>query len=166
MRESRCMSAVVKSLRPHQWAKNVLVFVPLLAAHRFDDWIAWRDALLTFAAFCACASAIYIHNDISDVAADRLHARKRHRPFAAGDLSVVTGRMMVAGLLLVGVGIAAAVSGGVIATLAVYVLLSIAYSLSLKRQPVVDVFILATFYVLRLVDGGVGTNTALSCWFL
>jgi 4-hydroxybenzoate polyprenyltransferase len=157
----------VRALRPHQWAKNVLVFVPLLGAHQFNRLDQWVLGGLTFLAFSLSASAIYILNDISDIEADRHHPRKRTRPFAAGELSISTGFVAAAVLLLTSFSIAlAGVSWRLAAALALYLAITTAYSLRLKRQPVIDVFTLAGLYVLRIVAGGIATQTPLTSWLL
>ena len=156
-----------RALRPHQSAKNLLVFVPLIAAHQFGRVDLWVASALTFIAFSLCASAIYILNDISDIEADRLHPRKRTRPFAAGELGIPFG-IAAAGVLLISSFAVAllGVSGRLALTILLYVVVTSAYSLRLKREPVVDVFTLAGLYVLRIVAGGIATATPLTSWLL
>ena len=159
--------ALLRAVRPHQWAKNVLVFAPLIAAHDLFSTEPLFKSLVAFAAFSACASAIYILNDIVDVDADRLHPRKRTRPFAAGELSIPfgltsSGVLLSAGLLVAAFGASWALTG----ILSLYVLSTMAYSTWLKREPVVDVFVLAGLYVLRVVAGGVAAAIPLSTWML
>jgi 4-hydroxybenzoate polyprenyltransferase len=159
--------AALIAMRPHQWAKNTLVFIPLIAAHHILDASALWRATLTFLAFSLCASAIYILNDIFDMRADRRHPRKCRRPFAAGELSIPTGVGMALILLLASAVIA--VAGGSLPVggmLALYVLITSAYTLRLKRVPVADVFTLTGLYVLRIVAGGVSTGTSLTTWLL
>ncbi len=98
----RASRAALRALRPYQWVKNLFALVPLLAAGDFATSTAWRHSLAIMAAFCATASAIYLLNDLSDLAADRAHPRKRLRPFASGALSLATGLAMVPVLLLAG----------------------------------------------------------------
>jgi 4-hydroxybenzoate polyprenyltransferase/phosphoserine phosphatase len=161
------LRSLIRACRPYQWVKNLLVFVPLIAAHKFvsvDDWIT---GVLAFAVFSFSASAIYILNDIADIQSDRLHPRKRHRPFAAGDLSIPVGIATSAVLLALAFAVAVlAVSWSLAVIAAVYLIATSAYSLGLKRQPVVDVFMLTGLYVLRIVAGGVATDTPLSSWLL
>jgi 4-hydroxybenzoate polyprenyltransferase len=157
----------VRALRPHQWLKNVLVFMPMFAAHELLDPVRWRAGGLTFLAFCLCASAIYIVNDILDIPSDRQHPRKRLRPFASGQLTIPFGVAAAGGLLLSGLGVAAfGVSAAVAGVAAVYVLFATVYSARLKRMPVVDVFALTGLYVIRLAAGAAATATVLSSWFL
>jgi 4-hydroxybenzoate polyprenyltransferase/phosphoserine phosphatase len=161
------LHALWRALRPHQWAKNVLVFAPLIAAHRLFDLTAVSASVVAFTAFSLCASAIYVVNDILDIEADRLHPRKKHRPFASGELSIPVG-LCVAGILL-GAGLAVATinaSWSLTAILGIYLLVTTAYSAWLKREPVVDVFVLAGLYVMRLVAGAVATGIPLSSWLL
>ncbi len=158
---------VAKSLRPHQFAKNLLIFVPLITALRVLDPRALVAALLAFAAFSLCASATYLINDLADLAADRQHAEKRNRPFASGRLPLSWGPPMVVALLLTSFGIAALALPPVFpAILALYIALTIAYSLSLKRRLMVDVLILASLYSLRLFAGGVATGIVVSEWLI
>ena len=159
--------ALLSAMRPHQWAKNLLVFLPLIAAHNILRPDLLAPAVLTFLAFSLCASAIYILNDISDLGADRQHARKRLRPFAAGELSIPFG-CAAAGALLVSSALLAlaGVSWRLAAILALYVAVTSAYTLTLKRVPVADVFTLTGLYVVRIVAGGVATGTRLTTWLL
>ena len=159
--------ALARAMRPHQWAKNVLVFAPLIAAHGVFNLGPAAVTAVAFVAFSLCASGIYILNDILDVDADRLHPRKKARPFAAGELSIPfgvasAGVLLTSGLLLAGF----AASWKLTAILAIYIAVTTAYSSWLKREPVVDVFVLAGLYVLRLVAGGVAATVPLSTWML
>lgn len=161
------MAALIKAMRPYQWVKNLLVFVPLIASHswlRLDRW--WASAL-TFVVFSLCASAIYLLNDISDIPSDRLHPRKRRRPFAAGHLSIPAGTVAAIGLLAPALILSITLLSWQLALIAVaYVIATTAYSLVLKRIPVADVFALTGLYVLRVAAGGVATGIALSSWLL
>ncbi len=157
----------VRALRPHQWAKNLLIFVPLVAAHQVQRAELWAAGALAFLAFSLSASAIYVLNDISDVEADRLHPRKRSRPFAAGEVSIPAGRIAAAVLLIGSMTVAVVgVSWALGLVVIAYVTAATVYSLVLKQQPVVDVFTLTGLAVLRIVAGGVATGTPLSSWLL
>lgn len=159
--------AIVKALRPHQWLKNILIFVPFIAAHDILRLDLWAVATLAFTAFSLCASAIYIINDIIDVQSDRLHPRKRERPFAKGELDIPTGAGMSAGLLLAGCTLAGAgVSWEFLGIVGVYLAATTLYSIRLKREPVLDVFFLTGLYVLRIIAGGIATQTPLTAWLL
>lgn len=156
-----------RALRLHQWAKNVLVFLPLLAAHQVGDGSSLVAAVLAFLAFGLTASAVYLLNDLLDLAADRRHPTKCRRPFAAGDLPLAWG-LLLTPLLLLG---ATAISllwlppaFGVV--LAGYFLLTSAYSLDFKRRPILDVMTLASLYTLRVIAGGAAVSIWPSFWLL
>lgn len=160
-------SPLLTALRPHQWAKNTLVFLPIAAAHKLARPETLWACTLAFAAFCLCASAAYVLNDLSDVDRDRRHPRKRSRPIASGRLSASTSVLTAVLLLTASFLVAlAGVSWQLAAVLGVYLGATTAYTLWLKRIPVTDVFTLTAFYILRIVAGAVATNTPLSSWFL
>jgi len=159
--------AVVKELRPHQWAKNVLLFVPLYFAHQYTDIRLVFTALMAFFSFSFCASSIYVLNDLVDLPDDRQHRSKRNRPLAAGTLSIPEGiALSVASL---GLGIALAVvyvnPNFVLAALG-YVVLTTAYTFVLKQKMIVDVLTLASLFTYRVMAGGVAVDVALSPWLL
>jgi 4-hydroxybenzoate polyprenyltransferase/phosphoserine phosphatase len=156
--------AALTAMRPHQWAKNVLVFIPLIMAHAVTDITAWCDALGAFVAFCATASGIYLVNDLADITADRQHPRKRRRPFASGALPLTLGTCLACALLAVGLGFSTMV--GASAVIGLYAIASISYSLALKEFPLVDVFMLAGLYTIRVFGGGVATGHWASLWLL
>jgi len=156
--------AALKAMRPYQWVKNALCLVPLFGAGAVGDAAAWSGALLLMAGFCLIASAIYIVNDLSDLAADRAHPRKRRRPFASGALPIPVGLVLSPALLLVG-GMLAAASGA-LPFVVLYALASLGYSMWLKEQPLVDVFMLAFLYTIRLFGGGVASGHEVSLWLL
>lgn len=155
----------LKAVRVHQWAKNVLLFAPLLAAHEFGA-TAWQHVLLGFVAFCACASAVYLSNDLMDLHSDRLHPRKRDRPFAAGVLPVWQGVAAAAALAAFGLGIAGLVSTGFLALLLLYLTISSSYSAMLKRIPVLDCLVLAGLYTVRVIAGAAAAELPITYWFL
>jgi 4-hydroxybenzoate polyprenyltransferase len=155
----------IQEARPHQWLKNVLVFLPMLAAHRFDAATVLLS-FLAFICFSLVASSVYVLNDLLDLAADRAHPRKRNRPLASGSLSIARGTLMAAVLLLPGVFVAALIGGDFLLVMAVYYLLTTAYSLCLKRRIVIDICVLAGLYTVRIVAGGVATGIPLSVWLL
>jgi len=155
--------ALVRAMRPHQWVKNVLMLLPVLAAHRFD--LATLGAvLLGILAFSAAASSIYIVNDLLDLSADRQHPEKRFRPFAAGTASLTSGMGLSLGLGAMALGIAGLLGWPLVGVIAVYMTLSLAYSLQLKRLRWVDIFMLATLYTLRVVAGSLAGGLELSGW--
>lgn len=154
-----------RMLRVHQWLKNLLLFVPLLAAHQFGG-AAWGTVLLAFMSFSLCASAVYIGNDLLDLASDRQHPRKRLRPFASGRVPVVLG-VAAAPLVLAGsVALGWAVGPRFLAWLAVYFALTCWYSVKLKRLVLLDCMTLASLYTLRVVAGGAAAGLVLSHWLL
>lgn len=145
--------SMIKTLRAHQWSKNGLLFLALIAGHRFD--VATIAAtLLGFIAFCAAASSAYIINDLLDIPNDRAHARKRFRPLPAGDLTIVTGIVMSGLLLLLALGIAIMLLPRIfLGALLLYMVATLTYSLLLKRKAIVDVITLAGLYTLRVFAG-------------
>ncbi|MEY4363884.1 MAG: hypothetical protein RLZZ24_1236 [Pseudomonadota bacterium] len=159
--------ALLKALRLHQWAKNLLVFVPLLAAHVYGDATLVAQAGLAFVAFGLAASSVYVLNDLADVQDDRHHARKRHRPFAGGHLSLLHGWLLWPGLLLCSALLVwqtlPTLFAGVLAS---YVLITTLYSLWLKQWAVVDVLTLAWLYTMRIIGGAVAIGVPMSFWLL
>ena len=154
--------ALLRAMRPYQWAKNLLVFVPLLVSGAQLDWLGLSAAVLAFAAFSLTASGIYLLNDLADLAADRKHPRKRLRPFASGALPVQLG--LAASGVAMASGLALAWAAGIFAVIALYALLSVSYSAKLKEMPLIDVFMLAALYSIRLVAGGEATGHQVSLW--
>lgn len=156
----------LKALRVHQWAKNALIFVPLAAAHKLSDWVVLQNGLLAFLAFSLCASSVYLLNDMLDLAADRAHHSKCKRPFASGQLSVLFG-LLVAPMLLLGAAlICLLLPLKFTLVLALYYVITFAYSFLLKRLVMIDVLTLAGLYTVRLVAGATATTIALSFWLL
>jgi len=159
--------SVLKLLRPHQWAKNLLLFVALIGAHMLKDGPRLLACCLAFAAFSACASAIYILNDLTDLEADRRHPTKCRRPLASGALSIPQGLVLFS-VLLAGSFLLALTTLPLLFTgsMVLYLLLTTWYSLHLKREPIVDVFVLAGLYTLRIVAGGLAATVPVSGWLL
>jgi decaprenyl-phosphate phosphoribosyltransferase len=154
------------ALRPRQWAKNVLVFAaPLAAGKLFQPDVFW-PSIGAFVAFCLISSATYLVNDIRDVASDREHPTKYRRPIAAGDLPVpvaITMAIVLAVTSLVGsYFIAPALSGVILA----YAVFTLAYSLALKHEPVIELALLSMGFLLRAVAGGAASGLPISQWFL
>jgi 4-hydroxybenzoate polyprenyltransferase/phosphoserine phosphatase len=158
---------MLKALRPHQWVKNLLLFIPLLLpAEHPRNWQMFCHAIFAFWSFSVCASAIYIINDLLDLESDRRHASKRNRPFAAGDVSVPTGLMLSVGLLLLAFAMTLAIPWRFAAWLAVYLAMTTAYSFWLKRKLLVDVILLAGLYTLRIIAGAAAVDVQLTMWLL
>jgi 4-hydroxybenzoate polyprenyltransferase len=156
--------ALVRAMRPHQWVKNILVFVPIITAHAIGDVVGLLHACIAFVAFCATASSIYLVNDLSDLAADRQHLRKCKRPFASGTVPLHVGLGMA--ILLLCAGLFLASSAHVLSIVLIYAALSVAYSAKLKELPLVDVFTLAALYATRLFAGGRSSGYTVSFWLL
>lgn len=155
-----------KALRPHQWAKNVLIFVPLVTAHKLTQWPYLLPALLGFVAFCLVASAVYILNDLLDLPSDRRHAQKRFRPLAAGELAIPHALVLMVGLLVAALGMCWALPWKFGLVLLGYVLLTTAYSALLKRKLMVDVLCLAGLYTVRILAGGAASAIVISPWLM
>ena len=157
------LKSVIRAIRLHQWAKNLLIFVPLLLAHDLS-LTGILNAVVAFFCLSLLASAAYIVNDLLDIEADRRHPRKRRRPFAAGDLSALAGLMIV--VVLGGLALAGArlLPMAFLGWMLVYLASTSAYSFYLKRLALVDVLVLSGLYTLRLLAGGAATGTAISQW--
>jgi 4-hydroxybenzoate polyprenyltransferase len=178
MEQASPLKAWSKALRLHQWAKNVLIFLPLLLAHAWNRSLI-AAACLAFLSFGLCASATYIVNDLLDLDADRQHPRKRRRPFASGDLSAITGVAVVFLFLALAFLLALLVPRVVTALsplhallapykfvqwLLIYLVTTLAYSLRLKRAVLVDVIVLSGLYTIRILAGSAATGVEVSTW--
>ena len=155
----------MRALRPHQWLKNALVFVPMLAAHQLTG-PTLTQSLLAFAVFSLVASSVYLLNDLLDLAADRAHPRKRLRPLASGALPLGHGTVLAPVLLLAGLALALPLGAEFVLVMAVYYIATLAYSLALKRKLIVDICLLAGLYTLRIAAGAAATGIELSVWLL
>lgn len=160
------LKVVLKALRVHQWAKNALIFVPVAAAHQLGDVTVLGQALMAFVAFSLCASSVYLLNDMLDLAADRQHHSKCHRPFAAGTLSLLFGLLAAPLLLVAAVLISLCLPAKFLLVLTAYYVVTLAYSFSLKRMVMIDVLTLAGLYTVRIVAGAAATAIPLSFWLL
>ncbi|HEX3373661.1 MAG TPA: UbiA family prenyltransferase [Edaphobacter sp.] len=173
------LKAWLKAIRLHQWAKNVLIFVPLLLAHAWAPGLI-AGAALAFLSFSLCASATYIVNDLLDLEADRQHPRKRLRPFASGDLSALAGVVIVVLFLAASLTLALLIPHFIAALspqllylikphyfllwLGVYLVTTLAYSLRFKRSVLVDVIVLSGLYTIRIIAGSAASGIAVSTW--
>lgn len=160
------MKAILKEARPNQWTKNVLVFAAPGALGVLNQWESLWKTLVMFVAFCLVASGTYYWNDIQDVEQDRLHPKKKSRPIASGAIPLNLARIIGTLLLVGGPVLAATVrlqAGGVIA---LYAVLTIAYSTRLKHVALLDLAIVASGFVLRAMAGAAGTQTPMSNWFV
>jgi 4-hydroxybenzoate polyprenyltransferase/phosphoserine phosphatase len=156
-------ASILRAMRPHQWAKNLLILLPLLLAHSLEIH-GLVTALLAFCSFSLTASATYIVNDLLDIDTDRRHPQKKTRPFAAGDLSALSGIGMSVALLLLAFCGARLLPIGFIAWLLLYLASTLAYSSFLKQIPLVDVLMLSGLYTLRLFAGSAATGSHISHW--
>ena len=160
-------AAVLRALRPLHWVKNLLVAAPIVLAHQLSDRQRLLSVALAVAAFCLCASAVYVLNDLIDRDADRHHPRKRLRPFASGQLSIAAGAAMIAILLAGAAGLAALTARPLfVAMLALYFALTLSYSLYFKSKLLVDVVLLAALYTLRIIAGSLAASVPLTPWLL
>jgi len=160
-------SSVWIALRPQHWVKNLLVFVPIVMAHKFTDLHRLGDAMLAFASFSVAASGVYVLNDLCDLEADRLHPIKKLRPFASKELSRWVGFSLVPALLLAGLVISAQVpSRLLLADVLLYAAATTVYSTYVKQIPVLDVLLLTGLYLVRILGGGVASSVPVSPWLL
>jgi 4-hydroxybenzoate polyprenyltransferase/phosphoserine phosphatase len=172
------LKAWLKAIRLHQWAKNTLIFLPLLLAHAWAPGLI-AAALVAFFSFGLCASATYIVNDLLDLEADRQHPRKRLRPFASGDLSALSGIVVIILFLAASLTLATFVPRVINALspelfllhphrfllwLSIYLVTTLAYSLRLKRVVIVDVIVLSGLYTVRILAGSAATGVVVSTW--
>jgi 4-hydroxybenzoate polyprenyltransferase len=156
----------VKALRLHQWLKNALLFVPLLAGHQLLDVGAWVSLFWAFLAFSFCASSVYIANDLLDLESDRQHPRKCKRPFANGSLAIYKGVLIGPLIFLLSYFVGAYVGAAFLQWLLIYFFLTCVYSVKLKQLVLVDCMTLAILYTLRIVAGAAALGSSLSFWLL
>ena len=161
------MSPLLASLRPQEWVKNLLVFAGVIFSRQFDDGDALLDATITFVAFCAISSAGYLFNDLRDREHDRLHPDKRRRPIASGALAADTAITAALGLAAFALLLPwATVSAEVAGLVAVYAVVTAAYSVALKRLVILDVMTIASLFILRVVAGAVAVDASASEYLL
>lgn len=161
------LQPLIKSMRPHQWLKNLLIFIPLFAAQLYSNIPSILSAFLAFIAFGLTASSAYVLNDLVDINDDRRHPRKKFRPFAAGNISLIYGwvlwpTLLVAALLISFLSLPKAF----VTVLTTYLFLTLAYSFILKRKVIVDALTLAALYTLRIIAGIYAIGVPLSFWLL
>ena len=156
----------LEALRPRHWLKNLLVFVPLCAAHRVHEIDLWAKALLVFLAFGCFASSGYLLNDLLDLEADRHHPHKRSRPFAAGDLPLSYALAMIPALFGLGCILGGLLSPLCLGILLIYSALTVTYSLSVKKIVLLDVILLAGLYTIRIMAGSAAVGIWPSYWLL
>jgi UbiA prenyltransferase family len=160
------MPPLIRAMRPQEWIKNLLVFAGVLFSGRLDQSGAIGDAVLTFVAFCAISSAGYLLNDLRDREHDRLHPEKRDRPIASGALAPGTAAGAGIALAAAGILIGLAVEPEIAGLVALYGVITTAYSLGLKRLVIIDVMTIASLFILRVVAGAVAVEAHASEWLL
>ena len=160
------LAPYVTALRPYQWAKNALIFVPLFAAHMLTDRERLGQAALAFVAFSLCASAGYVLNDLLDLPSDRRHPRKKHRPLASGQVSPVRMLLVVPALLVVAAALALLLPPAFGGVLALYFTATLGYSLRLKDVAILDVLTVAGLYAMRVWAGSIAIGVVASPWLL
>ena len=160
------IGGLVKALRPRQWVKNVLVLAAPLASADLGSGSVLTKIALAFVAFCLAASAVYLVNDSIDVAEDRAHPVKCNRPIASGRVPVRLAVGTAAVLFLASLAVSLAASTGLLIVIAVYIAVQLGYCLGLKHQPVIDICIVASGFLIRAIAGGAATGIPLSQWFL
>ncbi|WP_410016126.1 UbiA family prenyltransferase [Sodalis sp. C49] len=164
--ENRVLSSWLKELRVHQWAKNFLIFVPFLAAHQLGNAETIINCIIAFIAFSLCASSVYLLNDLLDLSADRAHKKKKYRPLASGDISILHGCIGAVLFLTVSFLIGMTLPTNFLWVLISYYIITISYSFYFKTKTVIDVTTLALLYSLRVIAGAAATGIFLSNWLL
>ena len=160
------MNPIIQLLRPNQWSKNLFVILPIFFSGRLADPHLWAPMLLTVIAFCLASSAIYSLNDVMDAKADRTHPVKCRRPVAAGKVSGPAAITLTVVLAIISIAISLSVNLLTCVTIAVYIAINIAYCLGLRRLAILDVMTIAVGFVLRVLAGGVATDTYTSPWII
>jgi len=160
------LGGVLRTLRPHQWVKNVFVLAPVVFAKEIFEPSLLAHATAAFAVFCLLAGSIYTINDLADVKADRVHPVKRFRPIASGRVPLPLARVLALGLITAALGSAISLGVGFFLVGAAYLTLNLAYSAKLKRVAYLDVACIATGFVLRVVGGGLATHIQVSKYLL
>ncbi len=159
------LATYLRSLRIHHWSKNLLIFLPVLLAHRLA-WRPWREVILGFLLFGTCASGLYIVNDLLDLHSDRKHPYKKTRPFAAGELPLWVGILESLVLVPGSLVLSAIMAPKLAVVLVAYSALTILYSWQIKKIVLLDTFLLSGFYTFRIWAGGLVSDTPLSGWFM
>jgi len=157
---------IIKLMRPQQYIKNLFIFLPLFFALQITNISLFINSFIAFIAFSLTASAIYTLNDYHDIEEDKLHPKKKNRPLASGDITKLQAIIAMLLLCIIGFGLMAFLSMKALIILFIYVLLNIAYSFYLKHVAILDIFIIAIGFVLRLFVGSIVTNIELSMWIV
>jgi 4-hydroxybenzoate polyprenyltransferase/phosphoserine phosphatase len=161
----RRLKDYLRAMRPHQWAKNSLVFLAMFAGHKLGLPM-FGKSLLAFACFCAAASSAYVINDLLDLPGDRAHPRKLRRPFASGALPVLDGLLLATLLMALTLFLVSFLSPTFMLVLAIYVATTLGYSMLFKRHAIIDVIVLGGLYTIRVVGGVVVTDSDDAQWLL
>ena len=158
--------ALVKALRPKQWAKNVLVVAAPFAAGRLLEPSVAANVAVAFVAFCLASSAVYLLNDVRDAPMDRLHPEKKNRPIASGQVAPTTAVVLAVVALVASLGLSTLAEPALLWVIVTYLVLQLLYVFWLKNQPVLDLAVIASGFLLRALAGGAATDIAISDWFL
>ncbi len=156
----------LKAVRVHQWSKNLLMFAPLIAAHKYSSPTQLLDCCLGFAVFCIIASSVYLLNDLLDLEADRAHRAKSNRPLASGMLPIPHALALIPLLLVLGFSLATLLPHRFLAVLDTYYVATLGYTYWIKQVPLVDVLLLAGLYIIRVVGGATAVDVPLSFWMM
>ena len=164
-REGSKWRPILRQIRVHQWAKNILVFIPMLLSEGITNGGMWLSSMHAFFAFSLVASSVYVLNDLLDLEADRKHPENKKRPFASGDLPLTLGFTLFPSLIFLGFSVASLLSAEFTLVLAAYLAFTTAYSFKLKKVALADILLLASLYSWRVVAGAVACQILISEWF-
>lgn len=156
----------LKLLRPEQWIKNLLVFIPLFFTRGIFVESKFLSAVFVFIIFCIITGVVYIFNDLIDKKNDKKHSEKKNRPIASGSISSIGAIILMLALLVLGLGLAAYQLPQIVWLILFYILLNIIYSVYLKHIPILDILLVSSFYLLRIEVGGFATDTIISRWLI
>lgn len=159
-------SSIIDLIRPKHWVKNLFVLMPLFFAGQFQDQNRLMDTVVAMIAFCLAASAVYVINDLKDAKADRKHPEKKNRPIAAKAVKPMMAGLISGALLLSSIGIAFTISQDVTLGIGLYFVMNLAYTFGLKKVSILDVSIIATGFVIRVLVGGSAADVHISHWII
>ncbi|MCX7735143.1 MAG: UbiA family prenyltransferase [Candidatus Kapabacteria bacterium] len=166
-KKNNTLKLILKEIRVHQWLKNLLIFLPLLMAHKLDNVELIIKSIIAFFSFSFVASFVYVINDLLDIEADRKHPRKKNRPIASGNLSIKTALVIIPILFILGLGSSLLfLSLEFTIVLLIYLFITTLYSFYLKKIYILDIFILSILYTIRLIGGAVAVDVIVSKWLL
>ncbi len=167
MKKKAIFKSIIKEIRIHQWAKNLLLFLPIIMAHQFTETKIVISVFWAFISFSFCASAMYVLNDLLDIETDIAHPSKQHRPLASGEMSIKLGVFLIIGLIIISFSIVVStLSTSFLIILIIYIMLTTAYSFILKQIMLIDVIVLGGLYTLRIGAGSVASGVGVSSWLL